>query len=351
MKRPFAAIHSLLFLPLIFCSMKSGASTVAVGNCIPQVTSYNTISEAVAAVPANSTVLVCPGTYPEQITFSTALTLRGAYPNIRPVITVPPEGLTGPQLTIQLGTDLSQVTVNLVNLIVDGTGSTGATGISYDGDSGELSNLEVRNQTTGIELFANDSEATTIDLHSSYVHGFSETGVLTHSPGATAYFVNIRRNLIASAYTAVEAGISSGATSGSISDNDIMLDSGIGISLLLLSPPTVDIERNYIEGCNIGISSQIGGEVYAQVIKDNALVNNGIGIDLSADHGGDEITGNLISQSGSEAINLNCSSGNSLIESNAIFGTPLGVANTLSGDTVVGNKFVNVSKKQTTCQN
>jgi hypothetical protein len=351
MKRPFAAMNLLLSLPLIFFAYKSRADTVAVGSCIPQVTSYNTISEAVAAVPANSMVLVCPGTYPEQISFSTALTLRGVYPNDRPIITVPAEGLTGPQLSVQLGTDLSQVTVNLVNLVVDGTGCTGAVGISYDGDSGELSNLEVRNQGTGIELFANDTQVTTIDLHDSYVHGFSGTGVLTHSPDATAYFVNIRRNLIASADTTVEAGVSSGATSGSVSDNNIVLSSGIGISLLLLSPPAVDIERNYIEGSNIGISSQIGGEVYAQVIKDNALVNNGTGIDLSAAHGGDQITGNLISQSSFQAINLNCSSGTSFIESNAILGTPLGVANALAGDTVKGNKFVDVSTKQTTCQN
>jgi len=350
MKRPFVAAHLLLFLPLMLVSQKSVASTVAVGNCIPQIVSYNTISEAVAAVPANSTVLVCPGTYPEQISFSTALTLRGVYANNRPVITVPAEGLTGPQLSVQLGSDERQVTVNLVNLIVDGTGCTGATGIVYDGDSGELSNLEVRNEATGIELFANDTEATTIDLHGSFVHGFSETGILTHSPDATAYFVNIRKNLIVSTDTMVEAGISSGATSGSVSDNNILLKSGVGISLLLLSPPIVDIERNYVEGSNIGISSQIGGEVYGQVIKDNALVNNGTGIDLSASHGGDEITGNVISQSSSQAINLNCSSGTSLVESNAILGTPLGVANTLSGDTVKGNKFVNVSTKQTICQ-
>jgi len=74
----------------------SAQTTVAVGNCRPPLVSYSTISEAVAAVTPNSTVLVCPGTYPEQVTITQALKLKGLKDEAGyPVITVPSGGLVG----------------------------------------------------------------------------------------------------------------------------------------------------------------------------------------------------------------------------------------------------------------
>jgi pectin methylesterase-like acyl-CoA thioesterase len=63
---------------VILAAQSSSAQTiVAVGNCRPHLVSYSTISEAVASVTPNSTVLVCPGTYPEQVTITQPLILKG----------------------------------------------------------------------------------------------------------------------------------------------------------------------------------------------------------------------------------------------------------------------------------
>jgi pectin methylesterase-like acyl-CoA thioesterase len=44
-------------------------------NCDIKLVGYQTIQAAVIAVPAGSTIEVCPGTYPEQVVISKPLTL------------------------------------------------------------------------------------------------------------------------------------------------------------------------------------------------------------------------------------------------------------------------------------
>ena len=51
--------------------------TYAAGTCKPSLPSFSTISGALAATPAPNVVLVCPGTYPEQIVITQAVTLPG----------------------------------------------------------------------------------------------------------------------------------------------------------------------------------------------------------------------------------------------------------------------------------
>jgi pectin methylesterase-like acyl-CoA thioesterase len=53
------------------------AATVSVGTCLPAYPHFSTIQSAVNASPQGGTVLVCPGTYPEQISIFHPLTLKG----------------------------------------------------------------------------------------------------------------------------------------------------------------------------------------------------------------------------------------------------------------------------------
>lgn len=66
---------ALLALVLVLAAQPLAAATFYVGSC--KAGSFGTISAAVAAVPAGSIVNVCPGTYPEQVVISQALTLKG----------------------------------------------------------------------------------------------------------------------------------------------------------------------------------------------------------------------------------------------------------------------------------
>ena len=81
---------------LLFVSLPAMAANFAVGTCKPRLISFATISAAVAGVPPGSTIQVCPGVYPEQITISQPLTLQGIASGNQDqsVITVPSTGLT-----------------------------------------------------------------------------------------------------------------------------------------------------------------------------------------------------------------------------------------------------------------
>lgn len=95
--KSFSLVFFVGVSTMLAAQTSSAKTTVAVGNCQPQLVSYSTISEAVAAVKPHSTVLVCPGTCPEQVTISTPLTLEGLADadGALPVITVPSGGVGG----------------------------------------------------------------------------------------------------------------------------------------------------------------------------------------------------------------------------------------------------------------
>src|SRR5277367_2510971 len=73
---------AVLALALLTCSFTQNlfAANVVVGNCKPLV-QFSTISSAIAAVPANSTINICPGTYGEQLLITKNLTLIGESSN------------------------------------------------------------------------------------------------------------------------------------------------------------------------------------------------------------------------------------------------------------------------------
>ncbi len=71
-------------------------SSVQAGTCLHGVTSFPTITKAVAGVAPGGTVYVCPGLYSEQVNIFAPLTLEGVISGNsgRAVITVPSAGLS-----------------------------------------------------------------------------------------------------------------------------------------------------------------------------------------------------------------------------------------------------------------
>src|SRR6516164_9746760 len=103
------------------------ASTVVVGTCLAHLQTYSTISQAISSVPSSSIILVCPGSYAEQVTITQPLTLKGvpSANTSNPTIVVPAGGLTKSvtmyfQVLVQ-GTESGNV--NISNLAVDGSSS------------------------------------------------------------------------------------------------------------------------------------------------------------------------------------------------------------------------------------
>jgi hypothetical protein len=355
----FSAIS--LLVCAVFHSLTATASRVAVGNCLPRLISYNTISAAVAAAPAGSTVFICPGTYPEQLTITSSLTLTGAFPiaispatvtmPVSPTIDfVPGVGDVASQILVGGTIESPPIVVNIKNLIVDGAGSSSssAAGISYVFASGKLGQLEVRNQEFAIDLFGSPFDVNTVNIQNSYIHDFTNTGVLADSDGATGFFVNVNRNLVKSNLARVQSGVEYSFADGRASQNTIVVTNGTGL-LLENFFSGMTAKENIIEGANVGI--QAGGDISATstIVEDNVLLNNVTGIFVVGIGGGTTLTKNAISQSSNAAIDLDCS-GNSTVQSNFIYGTPLGIANVLPTDAIASNRFLNVGTTTTQCQ-
>src|SRR5271165_4314468 len=71
------SLFVVLVLATCFAAQAARASTLIVGKCKTGI-QFTTISAAVASAPATGAVIeVCPGTYPEQVTISKSLTLKG----------------------------------------------------------------------------------------------------------------------------------------------------------------------------------------------------------------------------------------------------------------------------------
>src|ERR1700685_1901384 len=72
------AFAAALLASIVIGAHNLAAATIYVGSCGPAKTkSYTTIQQAVNASPAGSTILVCPGNYPEQVTIQKDLSLVG----------------------------------------------------------------------------------------------------------------------------------------------------------------------------------------------------------------------------------------------------------------------------------
>ena len=354
---------SILFctsLCLILAAQISSAQTVAVGDCRPQLVSYSTISAAVAAVMPNSTVLVCPGIYPEQVTIGQILTLRGlkAGAGAYPVIVVPSGGLVGSdpvQLFVQ-GSDSSPFSVNVSNLVVDGSNSGfncsagKLTGIEYEFASGTLDNVTVRNQNPGgcglgIFLEGGLSLVNTVNVLNSTIDDFDDTGILANSTGGVGFFVNLNSNSLESPSASVQAGIQYLLTDGLAQRNTIVLSAGTGLALANLFAG-MTAKDNTIIGASLGIFS--GTSDAANTITGNFLSNNGTGIAVSGFGGDALVKSNTIVESSIEAIDIDCSA-QVTAEKNTIVGAPIGIANVASGDTISGNLYHGVPTKTTMC--
>jgi hypothetical protein len=181
------------------------ASNVVVGTCEPALPHFGTIQAAINASAQGGTVLVCPGTYPEQISIFHPLTIKGV--NISgqnlALITMPPGGI-GTQVYVQA------TNVNISDLAIDGSnnGATvcgqGPNGIYYWLSSGTINHVAVRNEFPstgptdcssgdGIFVGTDNVGASNVTIENSSIHAFQANGIEVNGRGASA---NIKNNTI-----------------------------------------------------------------------------------------------------------------------------------------------------------
>jgi parallel beta-helix repeat protein len=245
------------------------SNTVAVGpsTCKSTLKHYSTIQSAVSSVPWGTIVMVCPGSYPEQVIINQPLTLEGVTDGVgnAAIITVPGGGLVqngtsngfGP-VTVQL---LVQNTVGVIikNLVVDGNGGNcpagsnrnigiGVFDVGSANDGTTAATIEdvvVRNDTTcfGDGILADTSYAT---ITNSEIHDVNQTAIDAYSGKY------------------------------SITNNSIQRDTAFGIVLYYNANGSVVSGNNVSEGWS-GILSE-GPNVGATITKNTVLNNSYVGV-------------------------------------------------------------------------
>jgi hypothetical protein len=181
------------------CVLPLHAASVSVGTCLPALPHFATIQAAINASPQGGTVMVCPGTYSEQISIYHPLTLKGVDSNGSnlAVITMPSGGV-GTQVWVQA------TNVNISDLVIDGSnnGATtcgqGPNGITYYGSSGTINHVAIRNEVPsgpgltgcfdgdGVYVAANNTVASNVTIINSSIHAFQRNGVEVNGRGANA---------------------------------------------------------------------------------------------------------------------------------------------------------------------
>jgi hypothetical protein len=223
------------------------ALTYEVGGCktVKSYVNFTTISLAVIGVPAGSTIEVCPGVYPEQVTITQPLTLKGiAFNNAsRAVITMNPNGSLGPNVNGLLSEFYAQVLVqnvnppgpvDLIGITVDGAGinfdcqgSEFLAGIFYaSGTTGTVNAVTTRNQVSsgcgwGIWVENGDATNQSITIENSSAHPGGIVALTCQNPPTLA--VTIKGNFVNGGVQTYEfdvfGAISVAGANGSITGN------------------------------------------------------------------------------------------------------------------------------------
>ena len=342
------------------------ASTVVVGTCKSGLTSFATIQAAVNAAPNGSTIDVCPGTYPEQVTINgKSLTIIGVLSgtNDAAVLLPPSGGLTvnasdfsGKAVAAQLFVE-NATAVTISHITVDGKGNaltgcgTNLIGIFYQNSSGKIIDDVARNQILdssyqgcqvglGIDV-ESDSSGSAVTISNSSVHNYQKDGITAGGPGTGGGPVmTITGNTItgigataAIAQNGIQIGYgSTGKITGNYVTDDIYTGGTFGASgILIYASSGVTASNNSVESTQFGIVT-VSDPAYGPA--DNAVINS--------NHVGGTQT--------FDAIDL-CSNGNTA-DSNSIFGsnaqsgvhvddqcsgpgsTPSGTNNTVKNNTI-----------------
>lgn len=291
----------LAFSALVLLSSASwGINNAVVGTC-DNGTQFATIQDAVNASSAGSTVRVCPGVYPEQVTINKSLSLTGLMVG-RSAVIVPPA--TGLLTSGYIGADAfaaqiiaGQGTVTINNIGVDAKSAGGPCfpagrwiGIAYLHANGAIKNLFVRNGPTC-------AQSTAI-----YADSPSNLKILNNSIHECLYCIELdaARNITISSNILLQDGVPSyfgvklqdspGPTT--ISANTII---GIETGIYVVNSAGVSVTGNTITANSFAIGVQLIG-ASNHLVQKNRISNAGqaIAVDDTGATGTNAVVGNTI---------------------------------------------------------
>lgn len=359
MRRSHLAVSVLL---LVLAAQPLVAATFYVGTC--KSGSFATISAAVSAVPAGSTVDVCPGDYREQVVIAKPLNLEGITSGGSSIVVIymPSAGLTATS-SLLYGYVAAQVQVtaspvNISGITVDGnTGGVGVcpnvvdAGIFYSsGSSGTLNEVQTLLQncnTSGIGILAENGAGPSqlVTIENSCIQSGSDAGVVAYSdqtpPTLTA---SIKGNYVAG----TNSGIYVANVDGSVSSNHVDATSG-SYGIVTLAPSSSIKGNTVTAGSYYGIAVDAGSKITDNLIlvavgQPTSGEPGEIGINLNA--GGATVSNNTIvgtdfaSYYSNLAIGIEFNCNAATVSGNVINGAETGLDQVPAGFTGV-NRFYN----------
>jgi hypothetical protein len=393
-----------LFVVLVvagcLASQTARATTVVVGTCKSGLAQFATIGAAVTSVPPGSTIDVCPGTYPEQVTITKTLTLLGVQSgtNYAAVIVPPAGGLAAigsdifgspvaPQIFVQ-----NAANVTISHLTVDGTGNnlSGCNaptleGIYFQNSSGKIINDVARNhyQTdfasyggcqNGLAINVESLSSTNaVTISSNSVRAYQKNGITATGaatgPGSLGPVATISGNYIVglaatgmnwpggAAENGIQVGFgATGAVSGNtVNDNiwyaDTSSQPGNAASgILVYASSGVAITGNSVGSAQFGISTNTDptyGPGDNNVITSNKVSGTQIFDAIDVCSSSNTVRSNTIYGSAQSGVHVDdsCGSGNNnTVTNNTINEACAGILEgTGTGNTFSPNVFANVT--------
>jgi hypothetical protein len=358
------ALSLVLFFGLL--AQPASAATVIVGTCKSGI-QFSTIGAAITAVPANSTIDICPGVYPEQLTISKSLTFQGLAFGAEDgvYIEAPAAGVAANASDLASGNPLAAhvwvsgpATVNFYNLTVDSlnNGITGCApdliGILYQNANGTMNHIATRNQwigasesdpnlngcQSGLGIFveSGNSGTSTVTVENSSVHDYQKNGITGNEAGTTLTVSSNDVGGQGATNGAAENGVqlafgAAGSVTGNLVIDDVWApdtntDTGNAASGILIYDTTgsLSVKNNTVGNTQFGIVIDTDtGNSGAATVTGNKVFGTRIfdGIDICSNS--NTITSNTVLNSSESAIHLDATCGST------------GNGNSVSGNTLI----------------
>ncbi len=352
---------SLLLGLLVLSNLGASAfaATAIVGTCKAGI-QFPTIGAAVTATSAGGTILICPGSYPEQVTIPKPLTIKGITAGtLGAAVVVAPTGgivqnavsLTPSMLPIGAQILVTAPSgVNISNLTVDGAHNQIAgcgpdlIGIYFQNASGSLTEVAVLNELLSPALNGCQS-GDGVFVQSDGMGGIANVSILkTHVQNYQKNGITgneIGTNLTVNSSTVVGQGPTTGAaengiqigfgakgtvTLNTVSDDVYTGNAGAAASgILVYASPGVAVKGNTVTNTQIGIGfytdpnfgNSDGGTISTNKVASTHLFD---GIDVCSNN--NSVTGNSVIGSDEAGIHLDALCG------------PTGTGNTVTGNTI-----------------
>lgn len=264
MPRTVRAICFVAVLLSCLLGQSFSATTVAVGpsTCKSTLKHYSSIQTAVSSVPWGTIVMVCPGSYPEQVIITQPLTLEGVTDGVgnAAVISVPGGGL------VQNGTSVSFGPVT-VQLLVQNTVGVTIKNLIVDGSGGNCPGGSNRNVGIGVFDVGTANDGTTAATIANVVVR-NDTTCLGDGILADTSFITIAGSEI---HDVNQTAIDAYNGKYSITNNSIQRDNAFGIVLVDNANGSVVSGNNVSDGFNGILTS---GPNNGAIITKNTVLNN-----------------------------------------------------------------------------